>query len=50
MKLIQAIKKEISRSATGTFDAIFLNMLRKDYEDRCFDTDRVKKVREKYGI
>jgi len=49
-KLIEAIKKELGRPATSTMDAIFLNLLKSDYESKNWKSNTIYKVKKKYGI
>lgn len=50
MKLEEAVRKELKRPASSTSDAMFLNMLKSDYEHKVWNTNRMTKVKEKYGI
>lgn len=46
----QCVEKELKRGPCSTMDAIFLGILREDYEDGDWDTNRMDVVKEKYGI
>jgi len=50
MKLKEAVERELKRGSCSTTDAWFLGMLRDDYEDEDWDTNRMDVVKEKYRI
>ena len=50
MTIKEAVEKELKRGPCSTTDAWFLNMLRSDYEEGLWNTNRMDVVKAKYGI